>query len=38
MSRIQEFAGIYRLYRAGGNTRRYALWTAWQIAVKRTPF
>jgi hypothetical protein len=34
---IQEFISVYRLY-AKHNTRRYALLSAWRIAVQRLPF
>jgi len=34
---IKEAIQIYRLY-AKHNTRRYALLSAWRIAVQRLPF
>ena len=34
---IREFINVYRLYRVC-HSRRYALNTAWRIAVQRIPF
>ncbi len=38
MSKLQEFVGVYRLYRLGGNTRRYSLRIAYGCAFKHLPF
>ena len=34
---IRELLAVYRLYRAH-HPRRYALSTAWRIAVRQVPF
>ena len=38
MKRITDFVEVARLYRAGGNTIRYSLLSAWRIAVRGLPF
>ena len=38
MTRVAEFVSIYRLYRRGGNTRRYSARIAWGCAFQGLPF
>ena len=38
MSKMQEFMGIYRLYRRAGHGPRYAARIAWDCVFKHLPF
>jgi hypothetical protein len=38
ISKVKDFAYVYRLYRNGGHNRLYSLKTAWHIGVRGFSF
>lgn len=38
MTKLREFLELYRLYRRGGNTRRYSARIAYGCAFRNLPF
>ena len=38
MTKLRDFIELYRLYRRGGNTRRYSMRIAYGCAFRNLPF